>query len=66
MIYVIIGSEDGYLATFSSKKKAIEYATNYVLGGEEGDVEINEYDHGIYLYGNDRVTADIHKDKISK
>ena len=32
MIYVVIGSEDGYLHTFQSRKKAIQYSALYVTG----------------------------------
>ena len=34
MIYIVIGSEDGYLRTFQSKKKAVAYSALYVTGFE--------------------------------
>lgn len=73
MIYIVMGSEDGYLKTFTSKKKALEYGKWYILQvysemeaeQKEKDIEVREYDHGIYLSGLD-ATVDIHKDEISR
>lgn len=73
MIYVVLGSEDGYLKTFTSKKKAVEYGKWYILQvfsefeaeKFEKDIDINEYDHGIYLSGFG-TSVDIFKDEPSK
>jgi hypothetical protein len=72
MIYIVMGSEDGYLATFTSKKKAIAYGKNYILNGfyeeekSDIDIDLSEYAHGIYLDGPDRVSVEIFKDEISR
>jgi len=34
-VYIVTGSEDGIIGVFSSKNKARQRATNYVLGGCE-------------------------------
>lgn len=68
-VYVVLGSEDGYLATFTSKKKAIAYSKWYILQvysemeaeQKEKEIDIKEYDHGIFLTGLD-ATVDIHID----
>jgi hypothetical protein len=64
-VYIVIGSEDGYCGAFGSKKRAIEYGDKYIAaGGGDTGYEMSEYDHGIYMYGNNGTNVEITKDKV--
>ena len=62
-VYVVKGSEDGYCGTYGSKKRALQYAMDYITQGEECEVETREYDHIIVLEGNG-VSVEIYKDEV--
>jgi len=68
-VYVVMGSEDGYCGTYTSKKKAMAYGVQYILNGgdatEEG-IDTNVYDHGIYMYGPNGTNVEIIIDEISR
>jgi len=69
MIYVVMGSEDGYCMTYTSKKKAMEYGKLYILEGgncKEEEIEIREYDHAIFMDGANGSSVEIIKDEIAR
>jgi hypothetical protein len=67
MIYIVMGSEDGYCITYGSKKKAIEYGVRYILEGgdcKEDEIEVSENDYYITMYGSNGTKVEIIVDKI--
>lgn len=73
MIYIVQGSEDGYIATYGSKKKAMDAAIEYILmsvpdeemKNEFANIEINESQWYISLYGT-RINSNITIDQVRR
>ena len=42
-VYIVIGSEDGIVGVYSSRKKARVVATDYVIGEQEHSTDIVVY-----------------------
>lgn len=71
--YVVKGSEDGNLGVYSSMKKALISAKEYVANADDLDVNATDFDIGYFCDGylinvaceHSWVTADIEKFKIN-
>jgi hypothetical protein len=69
MIYIVMGSEDGYCMTFGSKKKAIDYGRLYILEGgdcREEEIETTENDYYVTMYGANGTRVEIIKTEITR
>lgn len=65
-VYVLIGSEDGPMGTFSSHKRAVEAAIDYCLEGHFASTpppNVNDSEHCTLVAGLSN-TAEIRKDLI--
>lgn len=64
-VYIVTGSEDGVIGTFTSYKKAVASAEYYVAGAVDitPDVEVDKLSDGYTsVYAEDSwVTADVNK-----
>jgi hypothetical protein len=69
MIYIVMGSEDGYCMTFGSKKKAMGYGELYILEGgdcKEEEIEVSENDYYVTMYGANGTKVEIIKTEITR
>lgn len=68
-IYIVMGSEDGYCLTFSSKAKAMAYGEEYIMAGgncKEEEIEVREFANIIAMEGSNGSSVEIIKDKICR
>jgi len=69
MIYIVMGSEDGYCMTFGSKKKAMEYGELYILEGgdcKEEEITVTENDYYVTMSGVNGSSVEIIKTEITR
>jgi len=69
MIYIVMGSEDGYCMTFGSKKKAMSYGEEYILAGgdcREEEITATENDAYVNMSGPNGSSVVIIKTEITR